>query len=103
MPEFLLPILFLLALAALWHSALGARELARAHAARLCTSASLQLLDQSVALRRIRLGHHVGQGWQIQRDYGFEVSSNGQDRLPGSLRMAGNKLLTWSLPPGPST
>lgn len=98
MPEFLLPILILLAIAAFWHSALGAREMARHHANRLCASARLQLLDQSVSLRRMRLGHQPGHGWHIQRDYGFEVSSNGQDRLPGHLRMTGSRLLTWSLP-----
>lgn len=98
MPEFLLPILILLGIAAFWHSALGARELARAHASRLCKSTRLQLLDQTVSLRRMRLRHQSGLGWQLQRDYGFEVSSNGQDRLPGSLRMTGDRLQTWSLP-----
>ncbi|MGB8635704.1 MAG: DUF3301 domain-containing protein [Rhodanobacteraceae bacterium] len=98
MPEYLLPLLILLAIVAIWHAALGAREQAREHATRLCGSARLQLLDQTVSLKRLTLGHRPGQGWQIQRDYGFEVSSNGQDRLPGSLRMAGNRLLSWSLP-----
>ncbi|MGA7298167.1 MAG: DUF3301 domain-containing protein [Rhodanobacteraceae bacterium] len=98
MPEYLFSLLILLALVAIWHAALGAREQAREHATRLCVSARLQLLDQTVSLKRLTLGHQPGQGWQIRRDYGFEVSSNGQDRLPGSLRMTGNRLLAWSLP-----
>ncbi len=98
MPEYLFSILVLLVIAAFWHSALGAREVARQHASQLCASAHLQLLDQSVSLHRIRLGHQSGRGWHIQRDYAFEVSSNGQDRLPGRLRMTGDQLLTWSLP-----
>ena len=98
MIEALAPILIILAVAALWHSSLGAREHARRHAARLCSQSRLQLLDQTVSLQRLRVRHEPGQGWQLQRDYAFSVSSTGQDRLPGSLRMVGNRLTTWSLP-----
>ncbi len=99
MIEALAPILLVLVVVAIWHSALGAREQARRHAAYLCKQARLQLLDQTVSLQRIRVRHEPGSGWQVQRDYGFNVSSSGQDRLPGSLRMVGDRLTSWSLPP----
>lgn len=98
MIELFVPLLLLLGLSALWHAALGAREIARAHADRLCRSARLQLLDQTVSLHRVRLRHLPQSGWQVQRIYGFEVSSDGNDRLPGSLRMSGNRLQAWTLP-----
>lgn len=98
MLEVYVPILVLLLLALAWHDALGARELARAHARRLCSQARLQLLDETVSLRRLRLRRPTGQSLQLQREYAFEVSSNGNDRLTGHVRLAGQRLQSWSLP-----
>lgn len=97
--EVFLPSMVLLALGFAWHSALGARERARAHARRLCRAAHLQLLDETVALRRLRLGRRGDGRLQIEREYRFEVSRNGRDRLPAGLRLAGEELSGWFLPP----
>ena len=102
MIEALAPILILLGAVAIWHNALGSREQARQHAARLCHQARLQLLDQSVSLKRFRVRHVARQGWQIQREYMVDVSSTGHDRRPGPLRMAGGRLVAWRLLAGPT-
>lgn len=93
-----IPILALLSLAALWLSSMEARERARSHASRLCEQANLQLLDQTVSLRRLRLRRPAGRSLRLQREYGFEVSSDGSNRLPGQLRLVGYELQGWSLP-----
>lgn len=98
MLELALPASLLALGAWLWHSMLGATELARAQARQLCHRAQLQLLDDTVSLQRMRLTRGTD-GWlQCQRDYTFDVSTTGADRHAASLCMDGNKLLSYRLP-----
>lgn len=76
-----------------WWRARDAKAFALLYAAQRCRQLDLQLLDQSIVLRKIRLqrGHR---GWlQWWREYGFEFSSTGHERYPGTLTMAGTQLL----------
>lgn len=98
MLELALPALILGSIAWAWHSMLGAKELARVHARRVCRRAQLQLLDETVSLQRMR-PQRGPDGWlQWQRDYAFDVSSNGADRHAASLRMNDRVLLSYRLP-----
>ena len=65
MYDTLLPLLIILAAFYLWHNALRAREQARSLAHALCARASLQLLDQTVALRRVSLRRIPGEGLRL--------------------------------------
>lgn len=98
MLEIGLPALILVLIGMFWHASLGARENARMHARMLCSRARLQLLDQTVVLKRIRPARQPGEGWMLIRDYGFDVSSDGNNRLPARLRLSGTQLSSWSLP-----
>lgn len=98
MYETLLPPLLILAAFYLWHNALRAREQARALAAALCARAGLQLLDQTVTLRRVRLRRIPGEGLRLLRCYGFDVSVDGNDRRHGSLDMLEGEVLSYDLP-----
>ncbi len=80
-----------------WMDVLHARESAIAHGHRLCMEAGLQLLDQSVAVSRIRLVWRDGLPSLLRR-YAFEVSTDGSDRRPGHLDLEGHRLAGWSLP-----
>ena len=66
-----------------WHDALRARELAIGHALRLCAEHRAQLLDESVALHRLRAS------WRgrphLLRSYRFDLSYAGNDRHRASL------------------
>jgi hypothetical protein len=97
MIESLLPLLLLLAGFQFWQNALRARDLARALGRELCESARVQLLDQTVALRRLRLVWIPARGPHLRRDYGFEFSTDGQDRQRGSLSVLGGRLLAHNL------
>ncbi len=93
--------LLLIALAAwAWIDALRAREFAIHHGRELCRQAGVQLLDQTVSLRRVRLKRRNGLPTLVRR-YAFEVSLNGSDRHRGHLDLAGDRLESWSLPQPP--
>jgi Protein of unknown function (DUF3301) len=92
--------LLLLALACtvwLWMDALGARERAIRYGRELCRSAGVQLLDQTVSLKRIRIARVDGLPTLVRR-YGFEISLDGRDRHRGHLELKGYHLGAWSLP-----
>lgn len=96
-------LLFLgmLAAAGLWLGAMRSRERALASARRICAAHAVQLLDETVGLSGLRLRRHHGM-LQLMLRYGFEVSVEGLDRQPGTLWMAGGRMVSattnW-LPP----
>lgn len=86
-----------LALAALWWlAAIDAKELARRQAARLCNESGVQLLDQTVALRAVRIVRTHG-GVALRWRYGFEFSVDGVGRERGQLTLLGGELESWSI------
>jgi hypothetical protein len=98
MIESLLPLLLILAGAYAWQNALRARERARASAHDLCARVGVQLLDQTVALRRLRLQRIPGRGMAVRRCYGFEFSRDGIDRWRGSLDLLDGEIAAYDIP-----
>jgi hypothetical protein len=93
-----LPLLLVIAaIIGLWLKLSRARERACVQASRLCRQHGLQLLDETVGLRGLRLRKWQGQ-WQLERCYGFEVSIDGDDREPSKLWMVHDKLTGYNLP-----
>jgi hypothetical protein len=80
-----------------WMDALNAHEHAIRAGRELCREAGVQLLDQTVSLKRVRIGRRDGLPALVRR-YGFEVSLNGSDRHRGHLDLGGRRLEAWSLP-----
>jgi hypothetical protein len=80
-----------------WMDALNAREHAIRAGRELCREAGVQWLDQTVSLKRLRLGLRDGLPTFLRR-YGFEVSLDGSDRHRGHLDLSGHRLEAWSLP-----
>jgi hypothetical protein len=93
----LLLLLLLGVVVALWLRLSVARERAVKEARQQCQQHGLQLLDETVGLRSVRL-RRVNGLRLIERCYGFEVSIDGNDREPGRLWMIGNALTGLSLP-----
>lgn len=93
----LLVLLALVAVIGLWLKLSAARERAATEARQQCERYGLQLLDETVGLRALRL-RRVDGGRRLERCYGFEVSIDGADREPGSLWMLGNTLSELRLP-----
>ena len=93
----LLVLLALVAVTGLWLKLSAARERAAAEARQQCERHGLQLLDETVGLRALRLRHVAGRR-RLERCYGFEVSIDGADREQGSLWMLGDTLSELRLP-----
>ncbi len=93
----LLLLLVLVGVVALWLQLSVARERATYEARRLCQQHELQLLDETVGLRRIRV-RRVNGLRRVERCYAFDVSIDGKDRQPGRLWMIGHTLNSLSLP-----
>jgi hypothetical protein len=93
----LLLLLVLGAIVGLWLKLSVARERAIREARRQCQQHGLQLLDETVGLRGVRL-RRVNGLRRIERCYGFEVSIDGNDREPGRLWMLDDALSSLSLP-----
>lgn len=93
----LLVLLALVATIALWLKLSRARERATAEARVQCARYGVQLLDETVGLRALRLRHAAGR-FRLERCYGFEVSIDGADREQASLWMQGDVLSELRLP-----
>ncbi|MGB3748464.1 MAG: DUF3301 domain-containing protein [Rhodanobacter sp.] len=90
-------LLVLGATVGLWLKLSVARERAVRVARLQCRLHGLQLLDETVGLRALRLRRVDGLR-RVERGYGFEVSIDGHDREPGRLWMIGDALTDLSLP-----
>jgi hypothetical protein len=90
-------LLLLASLVIAWLKLSRLRELAVVEARRQCERHGLQLLDETVGLRSIRLRRLDGMR-VIERCYGFEVSIDGDDREPAHLWLAHGRLTGLSLP-----
>ena len=89
-----------------WLDSLRARDFALDGARKACEAESVQLLDWTVAMKRIRLGRDDEGRRGLQRTYEFEFSDTGNNRIEGSITVIGRQLLALNLPviaPPPSS
>jgi len=95
--EVWLPLLLIAAIGAGWYHILRLRERVTAHARQLCERHGLQLLDDSVALHRLRVRWRRG-GLHALREYRFDTSLGGNDRQTASITVIGDRIVSASLP-----
>ncbi|MFZ1343001.1 DUF3301 domain-containing protein [Thiothrix eikelboomii] len=82
----------LLALAWFWQDSLKSRERAIRAAAIACREIGAQLLDQTVALKKIKFARAESGQVNLRRIYEFEFSLAGYERLQGRAYVLGQKL-----------
>ena len=92
MSDFLL-LLLLFGLLGLWWDSLGARQVARQAGRRTCEREGLQFLDDTVTINRIRLRRDGRGRLMIYRQYRFEYSLSGEERLRGQIELLGKQVL----------
>lgn len=73
--------------------ALRVRELALQAARRSCHRDGVQLLDETVSIRRISMSRDERGNWRVWRQYHFEYSIDGVQRERGHVIMLGAQLL----------
>lgn len=88
----LLFMVFAIALASFWYAGRQAAEIATRVGRQACARAGVQWLDQSVHLLSMRL-RRGPDGWLgLERHYGFEYSTAGEDRHAGRIVLHGRRL-----------
>ena len=97
MPMELLVALILLALLGFWWDSLGARQAAREAGRQVCSQKGLQFLDDTVAISRLRLQRHHDGYLAFYREYRFEYSLSGDERLRGRVEVLGRRVLRVEL------
>lgn len=80
-----------------WWDSLQKRELAVRAARAVCERASVQFLDDSVALSRMKLRRDSNQRARVYREYSFDYSSVGDDRQAGRVYLLGEIVLSADL------
>lgn len=87
----------LMALGWFWWDGLNKRELAIRSARAVCQRAGVQLLDETVALKHLGLGRDENQRMRFRREFFFEYSDTGNNRLPGYVYLLGSRVLSANL------
>jgi len=82
----------------LWWTGIRAKELATEHARLLCRRESVQLLDYTVALKKMRLARSQTGSASLKREYSFDFTAEGQHRDQGSVLLNGHTLIRVNLP-----
>lgn len=88
-------VLGLLALCAgvwLWLDSIKVREVGVGAARHACRQEGVQLLDDTVVFRSLRLARDGDGRLKLQRVYDFEYSSTGNNRFRGSVMLLGQEV-----------
>lgn len=80
---------------------LGLRDRALTLVRKHCQRSDVQLLDESIALSRIRLARNRNGRLGLVRRYAFEFTVTGERRYPGHIELHGAQLLQVELAPHP--
>lgn len=92
-------LLVLVALTLAWADSLRARERAVRAGRAACERYSLQLLDDTVSIARLRLARDEAGRIRIARTYTFEFSDTGNNRRQGAIVMRGAEVEDLQLEP----
>ena len=98
MPGFeIIFVALLVAAGAFWLTSLKVREAAVRAARIACDSENLLLLDDTVAIRAIKLARNDEGHVRIQRTYDFEYSDTGDNRRKGSVVLIGSRVVVFNV------
>ena len=86
-------LISLLAVAGIWVWSVRGRERVLAISSEICRDLKVQRLDDSVALRGLRI--RWNDGIALERRYNFEFSTDGADRCQGEISLSGLDLV-WA-------
>lgn len=75
-----------------WLDGNRAREAGMRAARDSCAREGVQLLDDTVSCRSLRLGRNAKGHLAVRRVYDFEYSSSGDDRFRGSVMLLGHEV-----------
>lgn len=82
-----------------WMDSLKAREIAIRAAEKACEEEGLQFLDETAAVRSLRLARDEAGRLRLRRIYGFEFSDTGDNRRAGTIALLGQDIEWLNLRP----
>lgn len=83
----------------LWLGGMQAKDSAITAGRQAAERYGLQLLDETVEIKRIWAARDASGRLRIMRTYAFEVSDTGANRLPCTLTLLGTRLEHLEIPP----
>jgi len=95
--ESLLFIVVLVVVALYWHNSMQSKTYAVKYARKECEKESAQLLDQTVQRTRLSFSRDKNDQWRVWREYRFDYSIDGVNRLEGRLVILGYRLVRSAL------
>jgi hypothetical protein len=90
-------IILLSAIVWFWYSSIQAKEIAVFAAKIRCDSQGVLLLDQTVALHKIRLRRDRDGRLRFERSYQFEFAVDGAERFEGIIILYANRVSHYSI------
>ena len=80
-----------------WFDSIRTKEIASYAAAKACKEMSVQFLDQTVSLEKLKPARSYQGRFTLLRIYCFDFSIHGDQRFQGRAKMLGQKLLQVQL------
>lgn len=91
--------LVLLSLFLYWLDSIRAKEIASGYARNLCIKSQVELLDETVSIKKLRLRRNSSGRMVFYREYQFEFTSTGEYRYKGRVALSGKHLLGTEMEP----
>lgn len=82
-----------------WLDSIRAKEIATEHSRAACKKVSLEFLDETVSIKKLRLHRNSVGRLVFYREYKFEFSSTGEYRYKGVVTILGKQLVGIEMEP----
>ena len=82
-----------------WWNTLGIKPIALRAAQRHCDEMGIQLLDESIVIRRFKFKRDRMGGMRVWRSFSFEFSTTGDARYRGRVDVLGKRVVNVQLEP----
>jgi|LGVF01.2.fsa_nt_gb hypothetical protein len=92
-------IVVLLSVFLYWLDSIRAKEIATARSREACKKVLLEFLDETVAIKKVRLRRNSSGQLNFYREYQFEFTSTGEYRYKGVTKLLGKHLLDIEMEP----
>ncbi|MFP6803539.1 MAG: DUF3301 domain-containing protein [Pseudomonadales bacterium] len=90
-------IIVIVVVALYWHNSMQSKTYAVQYARKECEKEGAQLLDQTVQRIRLSWSRDRNDQWRLWREYRFDYSIDGVNRLEGRLVILGYRLVRSAL------
>jgi len=82
-----------------WLASIRAKEIATKYSREACKKVSLEFLDETVSIKKVRLRRNSSGRLVFYREYQFEFTSTGEYRYKGRVKLLGKILLGVEMEP----